>query len=364
MDRAATGLAEPGLAVARVGAADARGAQVFRLVGRASAGGPVVRSARHGWSAGQVARLEDLVDRGGVVMPCGRLSAHKLDRTLAEARGLLGHGNAQRGPEATAAARRAARGGWSGGLPRDELLAAGFVLRRGAVRRAVAETLCAAARRGFRRRGARGGGASGGALPGTHVHADVPGVGAAGMRSLRQGEAALCPHEEEAWARASASIALAAGKPPEDAADEALMLSYPGQVPQAWHQDSAAGLGYVLALSDGVLATEFMPLPRGHAARVDTMAVGAERRRAFHAAAWAGAADGDADGPREATSAGALRAGDVVFFYTHAIHRAPPPPRRGARYTLFGTYGLEGRSEGGPITRETQEAVWADYDAQ
>ena len=57
----------------------------------------------------------------------------------------------------------------------------------------------------------------------------------------------------------------------------------------------------------------------------------AERRRAFHAAAWAGAADGDADGPREATSAGALRAGDVVFFYTHAIHRAPPPPRRGAR---------------------------------
>ena len=140
MDRAATGLAEPGLAVARVGAADARGAQVFRLVGRASAGGPVVRSARHGWSAGQVARLEDLVDRGGVVMPCGRLSAHKLDRTLAEARGLLGHGNAQRGPEATAAARRAARGGWSGGLPRDELLAAGFVLRRGAVRRASAES--------------------------------------------------------------------------------------------------------------------------------------------------------------------------------------------------------------------------------
>ena len=193
MDRAATGLAEPGLAVARVGAVDARGAQVFRLVGRASAGGPVVRSARHGWSAEQVARLEDLVDRGGVVMPCGRLSAHKLDRTLAEARGLLGHGNAQRGPEATAAARRAARGGWSGGLPRDELLAAGFVLRRGAVRRAVAETLCAAARRGFRRRGARGGGASGGALPGAHVHADVPGVGAAGMRSLRQGGGRAVP---------------------------------------------------------------------------------------------------------------------------------------------------------------------------
>ena len=43
-----------------------------------------MRSARHGWSAKQVARLEDLVDRGGVVMPCGRLSAHKLDRTLAE----------------------------------------------------------------------------------------------------------------------------------------------------------------------------------------------------------------------------------------------------------------------------------------
>ena len=199
------------------------------------------------------------------------------------------------------------------------------------------------------------------------MHADVPGVGAAGMRSLRRDAAALGPHEEEAWARASASIALAAGKPPEDAADEALMLSYPGQVPQAWHQDSTAGLAYVLALSDGVRATEFLPLPRGYATRVDTMAVGAERRRAFHAAAWAGAADGAADGeggPREAMSAGALRAGDVVFFYTHAIHRAPPPPRRGARYTLFGTYGLEGRSEGGPITRETQEAVWADYDAQ
>ena len=34
-----------------------------------------------------------------------------------------------------------------------------------------------------------------------------------------------------------------------------------------------------------------------------------------------------------------LQPGDVVFFYTKRIHRAPPPPPKGEpRYTLFGAF--------------------------
>jgi len=48
----------------------------------------------------------------------------------------------------------------------------------------------------------------------------------------------------------------------------------------------------------------------------------------------------------------------VVFFYTHAIHRSPPPPtaEQDERYTMFGTtYGQDGKSEGELILRENYE---------
>ena len=170
------------------------------------------------------------------------------------------------------------------------------------------------------------------------------------MRSFGRDELRLSDAETAAWDEASSCIARKADKPPGDAADEALMLSYPGQTPQSWHQESAAGVGYVLALKDETPATELLQLDTPW---VDTMAVGAKRRRELLDAAWAAATP-----EAKAVSGGKLEAGDVVFFYTHAIHRSPPPGRT-MRYTLFGTYGAAGRSEGEAIFRDTQEAIWA-----
>ena len=49
-----------------------------------------------------------------------------------------------------------------------------------------------------------------------------------------------------------------------------------------------------------------------------------------------------------------MRAGDVCFFYTHWLHRAPAPPAsvdEEARVCLFGVFGKAGASEGRPVFR-------------
>ena len=85
---------------------------------------------------------------------------------------------------------------------------------------------------------------------------------------------------------------------------------------------------------------------------LDVMACGAPRRDAFLDRAWGAAA-----------SAGRLRPGDAVFFYTQRIHRAPPAPPAGSpRYTLFGAFCAAGKSESVPFTAETYQERWAAFD--
>ena len=61
-------------------------------------------------------------------------------------------------------------------------------------------------------------------------------------------------------------------------------------------------------------------------------------------------------------SASSLHAGDVLFFYTQRIHRAPPPPPAGSpRYTLFGAFCRQGKTEGAPLLADTWERIWGAF---
>ena len=84
-----------------------------------------------------------------------------------------------------------------------------------------------------------------------------------------------------------------------------------------------------------------------------------EKRIEFLAEAWeAAAATGTV------ASGGSLQQGDVLYFYTQRIHRAPPPPPRAARLAalyallLFGAFCQEGRTEDAPVLAGTWRARW------
>ena len=96
---------------------------------------------------------------------------------------------------------------------------------------------------------------------------------------------------------------------------------------------------------DGVEGTQFVQMD---GAWRDLMALKPAAREAFMRSAWAAAA---AEQPRVA-SGGTLSAGDVLFFYTKRIHRAPPPPAAGSpRYTLFGAFCKQGKTDGPPVVQ-------------
>ena len=89
------------------------------------------------------------------------------------------------------------------------------------------------------------------------------------------------------------------------------------------------------------------------------MACGAAKRNAFLKRAWGATATG------EVTSAGTLEPGDVVFFYTQRIHRAPPAPAIGSpRYTLFGAFCRKGKTADKELTKENWQERWVDVDAK
>ena len=116
------------------------------------------------------------------------------------------------------------------------------------------------------------------------------------------------------------------------------MMAAAGMPAQDWHFDSTASLSYVVALNDGVMATEVLQLDEPW---LDSMRCRSQKRReAFMQRAWAAADSGEA-----ASSPLTLSAGDVLYFYSHRLHRAPPPPPRSKRrYTLFGAFCAEGAS--------------------
>ena len=90
----------------------------------------------------------------------------------------------------------------------------------------------------------------------------------------------------------------------------------------------------------------------------DVMALKETAREAFLGSAWAAATTAH---PR-VVSGGKMQAGDVLYFYTQRIHRAPPPPPAGSpRYTLFGAFCRQGKTEGAPLLADTWERIWGAF---
>ena len=116
-------------------------------------------------------------------------------------------------------------------------------------------------------------------------------------------------------------------------------ISAPTGWPQEWH--------HVRRRAD---ATEFVQIGERW---LDVMACGATKRNAFLKRAWG------------ATATGTLEPGDVLFFYTQRIHRAPAAPAIGSpRYTLFGAFCRKGKTAGKELTNENWQERWADVDAK
>ena len=102
-------------------------------------------------------------------------------------------------------------------------------------------------------------------------------------------------------------------------------------------------------------ATEFIVPPVGFKWK-DTLAMTATANQdAFRHRVFA-LVEADEQGVTGGASVAKVRmaAGDVCFFYTHWLHRAPAPPAsaaEGSRVCLFGIFGKKASSEGSPIFR-------------
>jgi len=276
-------------------------------------------------------------------------TTEELDELLRAASRALRHGNAT--PSGRANARSAGAlgaGRWPGRLNKRELLGEpGCVVGRQVVAKEDCAAILEACKVGFNAAALdqRGKGIAKRAvtrLAGRKVHADLDSRGRATLRSLTRAE---LPDADAAWSSAVRSVSVFAGHDPAASSDEAATVCASGMPQQKWHQDSAAALAYVVALSDGVEGTQFVQMD---GAWRDLMALKPAAREAFMRSAWAAAA---AEQPRVA-SGGTLSAGDVLFFYTKRIHRAPPPPAaRSPRYTLFGAFCKQGKTDGPPVVQ-------------
>ena len=175
-------------------------------------------------------------------------------------------------------------------------------------------------------------------------------VGGATLRSLARAALPDLPADAKgAWDRTVQAVSAEAEH--KASSDEALNLCAHGMAEQELHQDSTASLAYVVMLSDQGEATQFVELDEEW---LDVMATSKTKRKAFLRRAWDEARKPAAIGKRRR-----LRAGDVLFFYTQRIHRAPPPPPEGSpRYTLFGAFCKRGLTEDTPLYHDTWEERW------
>ena len=312
------------------------GMQKFRLVHR-DAASALVRSREKEWACAKVVRLKLwLQPQEATTRPTAAL----LDGLLHRANKELGHANSFSEARQRARSHLSESRKWHGRLDRDELLGTpGFVVVRKLVDRATCEVLRAAGETFLFRRAK--------ATSRCKVLANVDGVvkvhadfhdEEATLRSVARSRLATTAGVDAAWARVVTHVARRAGRQPSRSNDEALTVAVAGMAAQHWHLDSTASLSYVVALNDGVLATEVLQLDEPW---LDSMRCRSQKRRdAFMRRAWAAADGGDA-----ASSPLTLSAGDVIYFYSHRLHRAPPPPSRGKRrYTLFGAFCAEGAS--------------------
>jgi hypothetical protein len=255
-------------------------------------------------------------------------------------------------------------GKWQGALDRERLMGHGFVVAQGLLGARLDElgALLAAGRKAFKLTRA---GLLVSRAAWQHndawdkVHAEHPRVGALGARSVKPAEAmkALTATErrraEEGLRLVLADVAARAGHEADDVADVAFLGYWAGMVPQAWHLDGEPRLAFVVALRE-MVATEFLVPPEGFRWK-DTLALARGVREAFRRRVFALVEEDEMCLTGGAGVARvSMRAGDVCFFYTHWLHRAPAPPvsmAEEARVCLFGVFGKEGASEGKPIFR-------------
>ena len=350
------------LGVLLLGRPSAKGYQSFVLAGRSARADSCERSRKTMWMEEKVARLQRWLN------PRKRRRGQPLDDLLSIAGKALGHASASvEGLQRMMKARKLSRGCWHGDLDLEALMQApGFVVVRGVVSAADCAKLVDAAEASFganalrtecemaHRRALDD-------LAGGKVHAELPDDPAT-LQSLdrnqlmkklkKKGRRAAAT--EAAWTRAVAKVAACAGHDAEQSADEAVNLGAHGMSDQAWHQDSTASLAYVVALTRAE-ATEFLQINEQW---LDVMACGTDKRNAFLKRAWGATATGDVK------SAGTLEPGDIIFFYTQRIHRAPPAPAMGSpRYTLFGAFCQKGKTAGKELTKENFEERWVGIDA-
>ena len=186
-------------------------------------------------------------------------------------------------------------------------------------------------------------------------------MGELGARSIIPEEALKAVSASARWsaqrgleAVQAAVAATKAGHEAAAVADISFLGSWAEMEPQAWHLDGEPRLAFIVALHD-MAATEFIVPPKGVKWK-DTLALTtAASRDAFRRQVFE-LVEADEQGVTGGASVAQVRmaAGDVCFFYTHWLHRAPAPPAsvaEGARVCLFGVFGKKAVSEGSPIFR-------------
>ena len=281
-------------------------------------------------------------------------TAAELSALLRLANTELGHGNAT--PAGRERANRASRvgvGRWHGRLDQGELMGPGYVVVRGLVDPKDCATLRKESQHQFSLH-------QQGQLSALRkVHAASSG-GAATLHSLARAalQDTLSAEARDAWDRAIKRVSEHAGHG-DLSSDEALNVCADGMARQEWHQDSTASLAYIVALSDEAAPTQFVQVRE---LWIDVMLTPKAARMEFLRRAWDAAATSTVGSAGSVGSASSLHAGDVLFFYTQRIHRAPPPPPAGSpRYTLFGAFCRQGKTEGAPLLADTWERIWGAF---
>lgn len=257
-------------------------------------------------------------------------------------------------------------GRWHGALGRERLMGHGFTVAHGLLRARFEELglLLDLGRRAFKLTAqltvkSRAAWQRDGAWE--TVHASHPRVGELGARSVKPVEAlkvltaAEGRRAEDALQDVLADVATKAGRLLPQVADVAFLGYWPGMNRQLWHLDGEPRLAFVVALRD-MIGTEFLVPPTGFKWQ-DTLALARfpGAREEFQRRVFSLVEADETSLTGGATVARAdMSAGDVCFFYTHWLHRAPAPPAsmaEEARVCLFGVFGKAGTSEGQPIFR-------------
>ena len=305
-----------------------------------------------------VATLGEVEERGidtrltllvASTLKAGKDVATQLNRERLKARGGIANG----------------AGKWQGTMDREQLMSRGHIMERGllqALRSELGELLVAG-RKAFEltkagrvksltkwRRDGRW----------AKVHAQHPQVGELGARSIIPEEAlnavsaSVRQSAQRGLKTVLAAVAAKAGHEAAAVADVSFLGSWVGMEPQAWHLDGEPRLACIIALHD-MAATEFVVPPVGFKWK-DTLAMTATANQdAFRRRVFA-LVEADEQSVTGGASVAQVRmaAGDVCFFYTHWLHRAPAPPAsaaEGSRVCLFGVFGKKASSEGSPIFR-------------